>query len=524
VTYRVVIPTAGIGSRLKNLTKYVNKSLVSISNKPILSHLIEQFPKSCEFVIALGYKGKLVREFLELAYPNRVFYFVNIYPFEGNGSGLGHSLLCCEQYLQEPFIFISCDTLVKEPIPNPKYNWMGFSKVKDLSEYRTLQIKEQKIIQIHEKNKSKFKNEKAYIGLAGVKDYTNFWTAMNEDNRNVIAQGEAYAFKKILSQKLIKSHEFSWFDTGNPEILAITRKVYKEADEPNILEKENEAIWFVNKRVIKFSTDSKFIKNRFKRSRELKNFVPEVLDYKKNMYCYNKVKGEVFSNVINLPLFNDLLIFCEKFWKKKKLNSKDRKNFENKCHQFYHDKTIERVKQFYQNFNKQDGSQSINGHEMPKLSSLLNRVNWKDLANGCPGRFHGDFHFENILWESAQKKLIFLDWRQDFGGSLKVGDIYYDLAKLLHGIIVSHELIQKNKFFIKWDKDKILFKLKRKKILKEVENQFNDWCIKKNYSLTKVRILTALIFLNIAALHHNPYSLFLYALGKDMLKKELDKI
>ena len=137
MTYRVVIPTAGIGSRLKNLTKYVNKSLVSISNKPILSHLIEQFPKSCEFVIALGYKGKLVREFLELAYPNRVFYFVNIYPFEGNGSGLGHSLLCCEQYLQEPFIFISCDTLVKEPIPNPKYNWMGFSKVKDLSEYRT---------------------------------------------------------------------------------------------------------------------------------------------------------------------------------------------------------------------------------------------------------------------------------------------------------------------------------------------------------------------------------------------------
>ena len=120
--------------------------------------------------------------------------------------------------------------------------------------------------------------------------------------------------------------------------------------------------------------------------------------------------------------------------------------------------------------------------------------------------------------------MIFLDWRQDFGGSLKVGDIYYDLAKLLHGIIVSHELIQKNKFFIKWDKDKILFKLKRKKILKEVENQFNDWCIKKNYSLTKVRILTALIFLNIAALHHNPYSLFLYALGKDMLKKELDKI
>jgi hypothetical protein len=32
-----------------------------------------------------------------------------------------------------------------------------------------------------------------------------------------------------------------------------------------------------------------------------------------------------------------------------------------------------------------------------------------------------------------------------------------------------------------------------------------------------VRTLTALIYLNIAALHHDPYSHLLYALGKDML-------
>jgi hypothetical protein len=32
-----------------------------------------------------------------------------------------------------------------------------------------------------------------------------------------------------------------------------------------------------------------------------------------------------------------------------------------------------------------------------------------------------------------------------------------------------------------------------------------------------------LIYLNIAALHHNPYSLLLFALGKAMLKKELEK-
>ena len=102
MSYRIVIPTAGIGSRLKALTKYVNKSLVSIAHRPTLCHLIEQFPEDCEFVIALGYKGDLVREFIEIAYPKRNFYFAEVEPYIGNGSGLGHSLLSCEHYLQEP--------------------------------------------------------------------------------------------------------------------------------------------------------------------------------------------------------------------------------------------------------------------------------------------------------------------------------------------------------------------------------------------------------------------------------------
>ena len=45
---------------------------------------------------------------------------------------------------------------------------------------------------------------------------------------------------------------------------------------------------------------------------------------------------------------------------------------------------------------------------MPTLSSLLDRVDWDDLRNGCSGRFHGDFHFENILYSVKKKNLHFL--------------------------------------------------------------------------------------------------------------------
>ena len=48
-----------------------------------------------------------------------------------------------------------------------------------------------------------------------------------------------------------------------------------------------------------------------------------------------------------------------------------------------------------------------------------------------PSRFHGDFHFKNILWQESKNKFI-LDWRQEFGGLIDYGDLYYVL-KLLHG-------------------------------------------------------------------------------------------
>jgi len=245
VSYRVIIPTAGIGSRLEKLTKYLNKSLVSVANRPILSHLIDQFPKTCDFVIPLGYKGDLVKDFLELSYPNRTFQFVNVKPYEGKGSGLGYTLLCCKKYLQEPFVFISCDTLVKEPIPKPKFNWMGYAIKKKIFSYRTLQIKENKITQINEKNISSLEKQSPYIGLAGIYDHKIFWNEIEKGRQIAIQQGEVFGLRKILKRGTVQSLKFTWFDTGTPEGLAKTRKLYNNLNGINILEKENEAIWFI---------------------------------------------------------------------------------------------------------------------------------------------------------------------------------------------------------------------------------------------------------------------------------------
>ena len=176
---------------------------------------------------------------------------------------------------------------------------------------------------------------------------------------------------------------------------------------------------------------------------------------------------------------------------------------------------------FYKNFNKTDNVEYINEELVPSLQILLNKVDWSWLSNGLPGRFHGDFHFENILYSKQDKNFTFLDWRQDFGGNLSTGDIYYDLAKINHGLIVNHNIIVNNRYSASWENNKIDYKIERRKILEECENIFDGWMEENNFETKKVRVLTSLIYLNIAALHHYPYSILLYALGKKMLKNGL---
>ena len=519
MSFKVCIPVAGTGSRLGDLTKFVNKSLVTVAHRPAICHIIEKFPKNIVFVIALGFKGRLVREFLGLAYPERAFEYVTVSPFEGPGSGLGLSLLKCRAYLQQPFIFISCDTLVVESIPEPCLNWIAYAEAENKDSYRTIGINGKSVRSIYEKGERGEAQAHPYIGLAGIYDYERFWEAMSSGGSGAIDEGEVYGLKNLLGQG-VEPIGFTWHDIGNLDSLEKARKFYSITNGPNILEKSNEAIWFVNDDVIKYSDDKEFIKKRVDRAQELKEYIPDVTGSSTNMYRYRKVDGRVFSDIVTLPRFKELLIHSCSFWKLKELNNSEKTNFRSLCKAFYKNKTFDRLNLFYKKFSYSDNIQFINGIEYPSLEEILNKVDWDWLSDGLPGRFHGDFHFENILFSGDANKFIFLDWRQDFCGRVDIGDVYYDLAKLMHGLIINHEIIAKDLYWANWDEGHINFDFHRKQILIDCEIYFKEWLKDNGYDQKKVMVLTALIYLNIAALHHSPYNILLYALGKKILHEE----
>ena len=371
-------PNRWYGFSFREFEKTFKQVFIKCREKGDLSLLIEQFPSDAVFVIALGYQGHLVQEFLQLAYPKRHFIFVPVDPYQGPGFSLGYSLSCCSNYLQAPFIFCSCDTLVTNPIPPPTHNWMGYAETNDLSMYRTLSIWGDKVDKICDKGELA-DHRKAYIGLAGIFDFKVFWQTMNTASPKQLLLGECYGLNPLVALG-IKPHLFDWHDTGNPDTISKTRKAFYQENDPHILEKANEAIWFVNNTVIKFSSDKDFIQKRIERSSLLEGFCPPVIASSPHMYQYKEVQGEILSNIVTIPLFKKLLTQSTLFWKRCHKSPQELELFNKACFNFYYKKTMERVALFYQVTGHVDAQESINDQAMPLLEDLLKKIDWSGLS------------------------------------------------------------------------------------------------------------------------------------------------
>lgn len=515
---KLFIPAAGTGSRLGHHTSKINKSLISVGNFPVISRIINGYKNITNVVVALGYKGEYVREYLLLAHPDKNFEFINVDIYEGVGSGLGYTMLCCKDRLQVPFIFHACDALVDEYFDELNFDWMGYTEKSDhIAQYRSISFdREFKIISINEKSRMS-EESKIYIGIAGISQHKDFWIRL-ENNPDFVNLGEVAGFDV---EKQVRAHKFDWFDIGTIDALEKTKHHFDADNDCTILDKSDEAIWFLASKVYKFSIDKKFIANRIKRSDYLRGFVPDLIDRSEHIYSYSFVNGHVLSRVVSSNILKHLFKFMESFWEKKSLSINDHENFKKTCFSFYKDKTYERIEKFISSVDSDENYYVINNDKIGSIYDLLDKVDWENLSCGLASRFHGDLHFENIIYDEKSNNFKLLDWRQDFGGLTEYGDMYYDLAKIYHGILVSHPIVEQDRYKIEINNHGgVYFSIDRQPWYEEVIGSFSKY-VEKNYNLNKVKILTALIFLNIAPLHHYSYNKFLYSIGKFLLHQTI---
>ena len=101
---KIIIPVAGIGSKLRPHTHTQPKALVPVAGKPILAHIVDHLVEAgCDdFIFIIGYLGDKIESFISEKYPKIKRSFVVQEPREGTDMPFGwpnHSCLPTNPYL-----------------------------------------------------------------------------------------------------------------------------------------------------------------------------------------------------------------------------------------------------------------------------------------------------------------------------------------------------------------------------------------------------------------------------------------
>ena len=511
---KVLITTSGIGSRLGDYTKYTNKSLMRIGVKPAISHIIENYPLDTKFIITLGYFGDHVRQYLEIAYPQRQFEFIDVVKYMGPGSSLLYSLLQAEKSLQEPFIYHASDTLVYDEIPYPKTNWIGGFQGLATSSYASFDVLGNYTTSIY--SKGNLKPDYLYIGLSGIFDYQEYWKIANKiliDKNFSSELGDVEILQELIRTKKINFYNAKqWYDIGNVDGLNEAR-IKVSDDSMHVLEKLDENVFKIDKTIIKFFHDATICVNRVKRMSYIGDSLPKLLAHNQNFYKYEYVDGILFSKIRNKKYINHLLDWAlHNLWTPCLVESK--RNIYDICYDFYYKKTIERLSKFTINLGIVDKTDSINNTEIPSAIELIKSIDLNTLCVSKSTHYHGDFILDNILITN-NNEFCLIDWRQDFGGELQAGDMYYDLAKFSHSLVVNHELVDKHLYEAVQNLDGTLnVNIHRLQSSVEFEYEYYSWIERNGYNKRKILILRSLIWINMAALHERSFAIFLYYFGR----------
>ena len=495
----VFILAAGKGTRLKHLTDNINKALLPINNEAVISKVIKKFPSNYKFVIAVGYKGELIKEYCSIAFPTYDITFVNIDDIESQNSGPGYSALKCKELLQRPFYLTTVDCLLTSELPYLDSNWLGLHSTAYPEKYSTAKLQNGIITEFENKAESGF--DLAFIGLAGILDYSTFWSELEQN----IVKGEIVtAFFNPSKYGNLKGKELEWLDTGNLDDLEKARLYFN--DKPLSLNKTTkELIYHDNGKVIKYIPNPVDVLSLKNRAVNLKELVPDNVSNTTSFLFYDWVEGETLYSKEDFGVYTRFIIeYLENIVE----TESDVKDTE----EFYQTKTKSRYNKFLSQNNPHYSTTEfkINGKTYPSMDYILQNLDLDSLNNTkFTLNFHGDLQFDNII--VSNNKYRYIDWRRNFGSSTKAGDVYYDLAKMYGGINIPYNLMKdENNIELTESSTTVEYRYKQLDVLSTVKGEFEYLVQKYGYDLDRIKVITGLIYLNMSPMHYGKFSKLLW--------------
>ncbi|MEX1098717.1 MAG: phosphotransferase, partial [Planctomycetales bacterium] len=399
----------------------------------------------------------------------------------------------------------------------PRGNWVGVARVppEESAAYCNVAVADGRVVEIRDKQRCD-DSYRAFTGLFHVADHAEFWGALA---RPVLVQNEHQlgdGLRGLMEGPGLAAFEIDWTDVGG----AGKYRAAVEARIPYDFSKSGEFLYFVGERVIKFFDDPAIVARRVAKARLKPDCFPEIAGVADQFYAYRFQPGHTLYERNSPALFRKLLAWLDRrLWTPAEVEPQRMRDL---CREFYRDKTLARLAE-YERKHAGDLPRRFNDAPLPLARELLDRVDWDELSEGVPRFIHGDLHFENLVYDPEADRFVLLDWRQDFAGEIAFGDWYYDLAKLHGGLVLNQDYIRRGLFSVERQGDGIFVDFAVRFTSADHQRILAEYVAARRLDLERIRLLSALIYLNMAPLHHPPFDEALYALGTKLLADELER-
>ena len=497
----VLILSAGYGRRMGPFSRMVNKGIIPYDNRALISHIIEKFPQNTKFVIACGHMGQQVKDYVSNVHTDKTLVFVDIPNFSEGNTGPATTIRHCAEHLRGGFLWLACDTVFDfDYSTRLDHNWIGVYPVDSTisKDYCWIKRDGDDIVEVNNKVHSNTAVD-AFIGLMYAKDDEYLDKLIACDAKETYQGFEGIDLKAHTVRR--------WLDFGTYDKWYELSKELPEVSFP----KPDEIFYSDNGKIIKYFTKESHVELRVVRAEANPQSMPTNVKAVGNFLVHDFAPGDILYNQITPELFAKMLDWCEQTLWIKQPASAD--NFWT-CAKFYRDKTLERLAQFRVKYSDWSECSQVNGVDVADIDSYLEQIDWKWLCETTDWRFiHGDLHFDNTVYDPATDRFTAIDWRTDFAGETH-GDLYYDLAKMFGGILLSYKAVKNNQLGYDECNNAATITVPGVDNSEVYESMLQQWVESHGLDWRKVKTLVPIIYLNMSPLHEAPFDKFLMALSQ----------
>ena len=228
---KVIIPVAGIGTRMRPHTHTAPKALLHVAGKPILGHILDglkSYPAS-ELIFVVGFMGEKIVEYIK---KNCRFKYRFVEQKQLRGLGYAIYLATLGIKGNEPLLIVLGDTIIEHdlsPIIKGKYDAIGVKIVQDPRRFGVVELKDGFVSNLVEKPQKPVSNL-AIIGIYYIKNTLRFKRCLSQVMARKKSEKEEYQLTdalQLLVKAKVKFTTFNvdgWFDCGKPETILETNR------------------------------------------------------------------------------------------------------------------------------------------------------------------------------------------------------------------------------------------------------------------------------------------------------------